>query len=184
MHKFFRCPTFCEAQKGSPTKNFGTVRQKNINRNLWNPLFVRKFFGQPFFSETNKGCLTKLFGTVRRRLWQKIVIHTPFSYPKKFSIPEVFWNTEGFPYDFFRYGETKQFLRKNLIGAPSFIPNIFRYQKFSKTQKSFSTCFSVVWDRKLLTEIVNVVPPPTYSKSFSILLLFWNTEGFPYDVFR
>ena len=38
---------------------------------------------------------------------------------------EIFWNTEGFPYEVFRYRETKQFWRKIVIPAPSRFPNIF-----------------------------------------------------------
>ena len=41
----------------------------------------------------------------------------------------------------FRYGETKQFVRNIVIPAHSLIPEIFRYHKFSITQKGFSTKF-------------------------------------------
>ena len=40
-----------------------------------------------------------------------------------------------------RYCETKQFWRKIVIPAPSHIPNVFRYQKFSETQNGSSTKF-------------------------------------------
>ena len=34
------------------------------------------------------------------------------SYAWKFSMPEIFWNTEGFPYEFFWHRETKKIQRK------------------------------------------------------------------------
>ena len=33
-----------------------------------------------------------------------------------------FWNTEGFPNEFFRYRETKNFKKKNIIAAPISYP--------------------------------------------------------------
>ena len=80
----------------------------------------------------------------------------------------------------FQYGETKQFVRKIVIPTHCLILNISRYQKFSKTQKGFSTNFSIVWDRKLLTEIVKIFPPLTHlSIECFDITFFWNTEGFP-----
>ena len=80
----------------------------------------------------------------------------------------------------FRYGETKQFLRKIVIPVHCLIRNIFRYQKFSKTQKGFWIYFSVVWDRNRSTEIVNIFHRLTHLsiKCFDNTF-FWNTEGFP-----
>ena len=34
-HKIFRCPKFCETQKGSPTKFFGPARQNNFDGKSW-----------------------------------------------------------------------------------------------------------------------------------------------------
>ena len=79
-----------------------------------------------------------------------------------FRYQKLFWNTEVFFYEMFQYGETKQFVRKIVIPTHCLILNIFRYQSFSKTQKGFSTNFSVVWDGKLLNEIVNILPPLTH----------------------
>ena len=41
------------------------------------------------------------------------------SYPYNFSITEIFWTTEAFPYEVFRYYETTNFRRKILILPPS-----------------------------------------------------------------
>ena len=83
----------------------------------------------------------------------------------------------------FWYGETKQFQRKIVLPAPSLIPNIIRYQKFSKTQKSFSTKFSVVWDKIFCLKSWVFFLPPLIHKIFRYYF-FWKTEIFPYDVFR
>ena len=50
-------------------------------------------------------------------------------------------STEGFPCKVFRNCETKQFWQKIVIPAPSLIASIFRYQKFSETQKGSSAKF-------------------------------------------
>ena len=56
-----------------------------------------------------------------------------------FWILQVFSHTEGFPFKVFWYRETKQFWQNIVIPAPSLIPDLFRYQKFSETQKGSST---------------------------------------------
>ena len=54
------------ANKGSSTKCFGTVRQKNFEgKSRHNPL-NHKIFRYQKFSETPKGSPTKFFGTVRQ----------------------------------------------------------------------------------------------------------------------
>ena len=49
---------------------------------------------------------------------------------KKFLIPEQFWNGEGFPYESFRYCETKKFKRKSWYN-PRML-NSFRYPEIVK----------------------------------------------------
>ena len=85
-----------------------------------------------------------------------------FSYPLRFLIPDFFLKHRRvlLRNDSVRWDKTVS--TENRETRPYLIPNFFRYQKFSKTQNSFSTNCSVVWDRKLLTEIVSILPPPTH----------------------
>ena len=59
------------------------------------------------------------------------------SYPKLFSLPENFWNTEKSFSAVFQQYETKEFRRKIVIPPLSII--FFRYQKFSEKHKDSLT---------------------------------------------
>ena len=68
---------------------------------------------------------------------------------------------EVFSYKIFRHCETKNFRRKILILPPPFlIHKLFRYRKFSGTQHRRVPLRndSVLWDKTILTEIVNPAP--------------------------
>ena len=67
----------------------------------------------------------------------KIVTSPVFS--QSFSIPERFWNTKGLTYEDFRFWQETIFRRKNVIFLSPFIQKVFRYQKFSETQKVSAT---------------------------------------------
>ena len=100
-------------------------------------------FSIPEISDTLKGFSTNFFGTVRQKIFHRKSCSSPPppSYPKIFYILEILWSTQWFPYEVFRYCETKQFRQKIVMPAPSLIPNIFRYQKFCETQKGSPTNF-------------------------------------------
>ena len=53
-----------------------------------------------------------------------------------------------------------------MIPAPSLIPNIFRNQRFSETQKGSSTNFFGLWDKKFSTENLDTPPSPLIHKLF------------------
>ena len=92
-----------------------------------------------------------------------------------FSIPASLWDTEGFLYEMIRYCETKQFWRKIVIPASFLIPNIFRYQKFSETQKGSSTkTFGTV---RLKTFDGKSWCPPIMHKVFRYLKFFETLKG-------
>ena len=67
-------------------------------------------------------------------------------YAWNFSVPDVFWNTEGFPTIFFRQSETKTFPQKRDASSHEWY---FWYQKISETQKGWSTNFFVPLREKL-----------------------------------
>ena len=180
--KFFDARVFLKHTKGPSTMFFGTVRQKISIGSQWYPRPMQKMFRNQNFSETRKGSATKIFGAVRQ-ISSIEVSDMPFLWISFFDT-RFFLKHRRFLLRNVRYGETKQFVRKIVIPATCLIPKFFRYQKISKSQKGFSTKFSVVWDRKHLTDIVIILPPTTYPKNFSIPVFFGNTEGFLYDFFR
>ena len=73
---------------------------------------------------------------------------------------------------------------KIVIPAPSLIPKIFRFQKFSKTLKVVSkNFFGSVRQKTFDWKSVNPSSPQLSIKFLDISFFFWNPEGFPYDVF-
>ena len=62
------------------------------------PTRIPNIFRDQKISETQKGSPTKWFGTVRQNILTENRDTRPLSYPLHFSIPETFWNTEGFLY--------------------------------------------------------------------------------------
>ena len=63
--------------KGSPTKSFGTVRQKNFYWKSWYYPLRHKIFRYPKLSEPQKGSSTKWFGTVRQNNFDGKSWYTP-----------------------------------------------------------------------------------------------------------
>ena len=88
----FSIPEISKTLKGSPTKFFGTVRQKIFDRKSWYSLFppssvIHNFFRYKKFCETQKGSTTKFFDTVRQQIfywkwWYFPLRHKIFRYPK------------------------------------------------------------------------------------------------------
>ena len=88
-----------------------------------------------FWNTAHKGSPTKFFGTARQKIFYRKSRFSPLRH-KIFRYPKL---SEGFLYEMFWYCETKQFWRKIVIPAASLIPNIFRYQNFSETEKGSSS---------------------------------------------
>ena len=96
IHNFFPYRKFSEAQKGSPTKLFGTVRLKIFDGKSWYPLICIKFFETPNFRK-HKGPPFEIFRYCEtKKIARKSWCGPPF-YAWTFSIPQCFRNTEGFP---------------------------------------------------------------------------------------
>ena len=112
--KFFDTRNFL---KGSSTKCFDTVRQNIFDGKSWYPppLLSPTFFDTTIFLKHRKVPLRIVL-----ILWDKTILSENcdtrrLSYPQPFSIPEIFWNTEGFLFEVFRHYETKSFQRKIVI---------------------------------------------------------------------
>ena len=113
-----------------------------------------------------------------KKLW-----YTPlFSYPKTFSKPEVFWNTEGFPYETFRFCERKN-LTKNCDTRPSsFILKTFRYPKFSETKEGSPTkLFGTVSQKLGKNNVINT--PLLLSKNIFDTRSFLKLRRVPLRIF-
>ena len=64
--------------------------------------------------------------------------YTSPSYARKISILKILWNTKGFPYEMRQYCEPET-LTRILMPTPFLVLNVFRYRKFSETQKGSLT---------------------------------------------
>ena len=90
------------AQKDSPKKIIGTVRQKFFDGKSWySPFLFINLLANDNFPKHSTGLFA--YDVIRycetKKFWQKIVIISSSHpcYPKISSISEFFWNTEGFP---------------------------------------------------------------------------------------
>ena len=137
---------------GSPTKFFGTVRQKVLteNRDISTlPPSYPYLFSRPeiFRSTDQKGFSTKFFGTVRQNFRHKIV--TKLSEAYNLSKPEINDTLMGSPTKFFGTVRQKVLTENRDISPPPLILIFFRDQKFSEAQirKVSLRNFSALWDK-------------------------------------
>ena len=95
MHKIFRFSNFSETLKGSPTKIFGTVRQKNSGqKKVIQPLprYIHIIL-LPEVYETQDGSPMKFLGTMREKILDRelyypscpLLTHEVFQYPNFFE---------------------------------------------------------------------------------------------------
>ena len=116
MHKIFRYPKLVNL-KGFLRK-VSVLWEKTIsaeNRDTRPLLLFLTFFDTRNFLEHRRVSYEKFRYCERKQFRRKIVIAPPPFYPQTFSIPEIFWNTEGFPCEFFRHCKTQHFERKIVI---------------------------------------------------------------------
>ena len=169
LHIFFRCQNFLKHRR-VPLRSFSV---------LWVNIFRQKIVAIPLLSH-------KLYG-----IWS-FVSETdildrkscyPPSFSKNFSKPENLWNKEVFPYEIFRYRETKQFRRKIVIPPPLPLLSIQLYDtgSFLKHKKSSRTMF-VGTVRKQFFDGKSWYSTSSPRNS-SIPDLFWYTEVSPTKFF-
>ena len=129
LHIFFRCQNFLKHRR-VPLRNFSV---------LWVNIFRQKIVAIPLLSHKLYGIWS--FVSETDILGRKSCY--PPSFSKKFSKPENLWNKEVFPYEIFRYRETKQFRRKIVIPPPLPLLSIQLYDtgSFLKHKKSSRTMF-------------------------------------------
>ena len=182
--KIFQCQNIYETQ-GSPLRNFSVLWDKiNYPKIVIPPFFIDNFFPYQKFSETQKH---EFFSA----LWGKKLPTEKGDTPsliRNFSIIEIFWNLEGFPYELFRYCETKKIRWKFVLPPPPLLSRIvFHTRNFLKHRRVPVRSFSVLWDKKFSVKPLcspDQLCSPSYAWKFPIPELFWNTKGFPYEFFR
>ena len=141
IHKNFDTRSFLK-HRLVPLQNFWTLWDKKlIAENSYIPFLCVNFFHNRLFLKRRR-ILLRVFLV----LWDKKTETNLWNNPSSlihwnFWYQNFFWNTERFFYEMFQYGETKQFVRKIVIPTHCLILNIFRYQKFSKTQTCSPTNF-------------------------------------------
>ena len=120
---------------------------------------IHKIFLYPKFPETQTCSPTKLLESVgqnfnSRKKWYPLLIR------KFFRNSLFFWTTEGFPFETFRYCETKN-LTKNRDTTPS----------------SFGTVRQKLWQKSVIHQ------PLLLSTKIFDTRNFWKTDVFPYETF-
>ena len=137
------------AHKGSPTKFFGTARQKIFYRkSSFSPL-RHKVFRYPKLSE---GFLYEMFWYCEtKQVWRKIVIPAA-SYPQHFSIPEFSETQKGSSSKCFDTVRQNNFDGKSWYPPPLLSPTFFDIRNFLKHRRVPLRIFSALWDKSFLTE--------------------------------
>ena len=136
------------------------------NRDIPPPLGIKFFDTRNFLKHVRVSLRFHLV------LWDKTIFNGNWLYPppllcRKISEnAETYWNIESFPYDFFRYRETTNFLWKIVFSPVG--QNTSRDPKLTDTQKGLQRSDSVLWDKTYLTENHDTCPL-FYPQHFLIL---------------
>ena len=100
FQKVFRLCVFSETQKGSPTKFFGTVRQKLLEQNSWyNRILSIEIFDTGVFLKNRRLPPHKDLGSViMKRIDGNFSYSLVLIHRQNKPIPEILWSAEGFFY--------------------------------------------------------------------------------------
>ena len=160
----FLIPEISETLKGSFTKFFSTVRQKNFDGKLWYLLLCIKFFDTPI-------CLKHwrdVHEIFRHRETQKFrlkIVICPLLSINFFSIPEIFWKTERFPYKAFRFGPVRQKISTK-PWCPFSYTWKFSIKEFFWHTKVFSNEIFRYSETRTFRRKIVIPPPPLWSIKF------------------
>ena len=95
----------------------------------------------------------------------------------KFSIPEIFWNTEGLHDEVYRYYETQKESEQPVMLPRPIMRESFRYENFLESEKDYDTIFYGTMRRKTFDR--KSWYPHIMHEFCSIPENFWNTEVLP-----
>ena len=139
--------------RGVSQRKFLVLWDKKLStENSEIPLLSVKFFENWVFLKQRRVAIRNFSGLWDTDFDKKSWYPPLFSYPWKFSIPEVFWNTKGSPYYIFQNCVTKT-LTKNCETSPSsLIHKNFDTRSFLKQKRVHLRNFWTLWDKKLIAE--------------------------------
>ena len=183
--KFFDTPNFLKHWRDAhevfghcETKNF---RRKNVTLPPPPPFSSIKLFETKHFLKNTKIPLQNFSA-----LWDTKISTENRDRPplvlKFFSIPEIFWKTEGFPYKAFRFSPLRQKKSTKPWCPPLLSMKIFDKRIFLKHQSVLQWNILVQCDENFSTENRDT-PPLLPIKNLSLPEIFWNTEWFPGEGF-
>ena len=164
---------YCETKKLTENRDAHPVsypkKHFSISKSFWSTI--------GFLYEMFRYCET----SAERRNLSGESWYTSPTYARKISSLKILWNTKGFPYEMRQYCEPKT-LTRILMLTPFLVLNVFRYRKFSETQKgSLTKSFGTV-KQNSFTENPDT-PTPLCMKNFwtRFFLKRWRL---PYETFR
>ena len=181
--KIFQCQNIYETQ-GSPLRIFSVLWYKiNYPKIVIPPFFIHNFFPYQKFSETQKH---EFFSA----LWGKKLPTEKGDTPsliRNFSIIEIFWNLEGFPYELFRYCETKKNSLEIRAIPPPYYPELFSIPEiFWNTEgfpcEVFRSCETKNFRQNRYALQISYAPPPMHG-NFPYQNFFETRKGFPTNFF-
>ena len=162
---------------------YRSVPQRKLSA-LWAEKFSTEnrdfpFFFKIFFDTSHLKLFETLDGSSRSfsLLWDKKKIEGKPWYAWNFPRSQVFWNLEVVPRNFSRTVRQK-FSTEECDYPFSCIEN-FDTRSFLEGWRHYPRNFSVLWGKKSQWRIV--IPP---TEKFSMSERFWNTEGFPNELYR
>ena len=120
--KFFDTRIFVKHRR-VPLRRFSALwDKKSFESKSWYslppPPFSIKIFDTWIFLKHRKDSLRNDSALWHKTIWAENRDNQPLFYPWHFSVPEIFWNTEGFLYEFFWHCERKIFDRKLWYSLP------------------------------------------------------------------
>ena len=138
MHENSQYPKFLETLK-SIQQNFPVLWVKQIDAKTGQPpSFINSLLSTPEIFWNTDSTLTKISVLRSKKTFQQIYMLPSFAW--KPSMPDFFWNKEGFPCEICRDYETKMFQQRTVIS----ISNAWKFSipEVSRNIEEYPTKFS------------------------------------------
>ena len=156
--KFFETPNFLKHWRVSH-EIFWHCETNFLTEICDTPFYILciSFFPYKKSSQTQEGRFTK-FLVLKQKIFDKTMM--PSVLCMKVFDNKYFWNTEGFPYEFFRNFEIKKISTEN-NEIPFLSRNFFDTRNFLVHRIVTQQNFSVLWDKNFGRKVV-ILPPPLF----------------------
>ena len=180
IRKLFRYRKISEtAQKGSPTKFIGTVRQKFFDGKTWYPLVCIKFFDTPNFLKHLRDA-HELFWHCETKNFRRKNVIPPFSSIYFFETKNFLKNSRIFLRKFWALWDIK--ISTGNRDMPPLIHKFFSIPEiFRKTEGFLYKAFRFGPVRQKFRQNRDA---PSSSWKFSIKQFFWSTKVFSNEIFQ